>query len=423
MADESVWTPLDAAELVRQQAADVASIYVSEAVAFSRRGGASPLSIQRVFPALSARCRSWGSVPRRQSPAIAAPDLSFACDACGALYHTDDLITDPLRFEDGFAYPPETPGLGIDIDRDALELPRGLDRRDIEQGQILHPRLRRRHARASTGRRAGAIQRKAFWLLDAAGESLAGSALAHPALKGSRLLAAPSARSAPDVAMLLTARAVAGLRDALHVETTMHAPAVIFGTLAALARTRAVPGRAFLEAYIAGVEAACRLADALDPVAIYGRNFHPTAICGALGAAVSAARLLGLDADRLEAAIGLAMQMAAGHTVWMHDQSDSSRPLSAAGAARTGTMAALLAAHGVGGRTAALDGAESLFQTYSAAPRRERLLHDWRKRYYAAELTYKPTPPAPYARGHRWPARTARAREWHQPGSGGVDLR
>ncbi len=226
-------------------------------------------------------------------------------------------------------------------------------------------------------------------LLDAAGEALAGSVLAHPALVGLEAVAAASSRSAPDVAMLLTARAVAGLRDALHVETTVHAPAVIFGTLVALVRTHATPGRAFLAAYIAGVEAACRLADALDPAAVYGRSFHPTAICGALGAAVSAARLLDLRADRLEAAIGLALQMASGHTVWMRDQSDGSRPLSAAGAARTGTMAALLAAHGVGGRTAALDGAESLFQTYSAAPRRERLLHDWGKRYYVAELTYK----------------------------------
>lgn len=122
MADESVWTPLDAAELVRQQAADVASIYVSEA------GGL--LEAWRCFALLNPAGISCliGSMPELGIGtaaaihlAIAMPDLPFACDACGALYHTDDLITDPLKFEGGFAYPPDKPGLGIELDRDALE--------------------------------------------------------------------------------------------------------------------------------------------------------------------------------------------------------------------------------------------------------------------------------------------------------------
>jgi L-alanine-DL-glutamate epimerase-like enolase superfamily enzyme len=42
-------------------------------------------------------------------------------DACGVLYHQEDLLTRPLKIENGFAYPPEGPGLGVEVDRSVLE--------------------------------------------------------------------------------------------------------------------------------------------------------------------------------------------------------------------------------------------------------------------------------------------------------------
>src|SRR5512144_546634 len=50
-----------------------------------------------------------------------------------------------------------------------------------------------------------------------------------------------------------------------------------------------------LRAYAAGFEAMAALAGAAYP-ALYDGGWHPTAVCGTVGAAVAAAELLGLDA-------------------------------------------------------------------------------------------------------------------------------
>ena len=122
MADESVWTPYDAMEVIRHRAADVVSVYVSEA------GGL--LNAWRCFAICNAAgipCVI-GSMPELGIGTAAAihlglsaNDLPFDCDACGALYHTDDLILTPIRSENGFSYAPEGSGLGVELDHDALE--------------------------------------------------------------------------------------------------------------------------------------------------------------------------------------------------------------------------------------------------------------------------------------------------------------
>jgi muconate cycloisomerase len=52
---------------------------------------------------------------------VAMTNLGFDSDTCGSLYHAEDLLIEPLRLEDGYAYPPEGPGLGIEIDMAVLE--------------------------------------------------------------------------------------------------------------------------------------------------------------------------------------------------------------------------------------------------------------------------------------------------------------
>ncbi|MEA2257015.1 MAG: hypothetical protein QOG35_3060, partial [Solirubrobacteraceae bacterium] len=66
--------------------------------------------------------------------------------------------------------------------------------------------------------------------------------------------------------------------------------------LAVAARRGATVGEA-LAAFAAGFEAMGALARASHP-ALYDGGWHPTAVCGPVGAAVATARLLGLDADR-----------------------------------------------------------------------------------------------------------------------------
>ena len=66
-----------------------------------------------------------------------------------------------------------------------------------------------------------------------------------------------------------------------------------------------------LDAYAAGFEAMGALARASHP-ALYDRHFHPTAVCGRAGAAVAAARLLGLGPQQRDSAVAIALLNASG---------------------------------------------------------------------------------------------------------------
>lgn len=66
-----------------------------------------------------------------------------------------------------------------------------------------------------------------------------------------------------------------------------------------------------LEAYAEGFEAMSALAKASHP-ALYDAGWHPTAVCGPIGAAAAASRLLGLTGDELEHALRLAALRAGG---------------------------------------------------------------------------------------------------------------
>lgn len=122
MADESVRNPRSAMQVIRRQAADIANVYVTEA------GGL--LNASRIFAMCEAAnmpCMI-GSMPEfgigtaaQIHLGVAMTNLGPDSDACGVLYHQEDLLKNPLRIENGFSYPPEGPGLGVEIDMAVLE--------------------------------------------------------------------------------------------------------------------------------------------------------------------------------------------------------------------------------------------------------------------------------------------------------------
>jgi 2-methylcitrate dehydratase PrpD len=79
----------------------------------------------------------------------------------------------------------------------------------------------------------------------------------------------------------------------------------------AVAAERGATVADLLAAYAAGFEAMAALAGAGHP-ALYDRGFHPTAVCGAVGAAVAAAELLGLEEEARASAERLALLQAGG---------------------------------------------------------------------------------------------------------------
>ncbi len=174
-----------------------------------------------------------------------------------------------------------------------------------------------------------------------------------------------------------------------HAAAILHAPAVVFPAALAVGEAAGASGRRVLGAMVVGLETAGRVSDALDPVALYARGFHPTAIAGAFGAAAAAGVLLDLAPARQAVALGLACQQASGLLAWATDPTEHSRPLNPGLAARNGVTAAALAALGLGGPREPFDPPYDAFTAFSAAARPEALERDWGTRFYAAELSHK----------------------------------
>lgn len=174
-----------------------------------------------------------------------------------------------------------------------------------------------------------------------------------------------------------------------HVGGILHAPAVMVPTSLAVAEKESVSGRHFLEAIILGIEVTCRVSYALNPVALYKRGFHPSAICGAFGAAASAGHLFRLSAAKFAIALGLAMQQASGLLAWASDHTENSRPFNPGLAARNGTSAAYLASLGFGGPPTPFEGKYDAFTAFSGERNPDALLADWGNHYYLPEFAYK----------------------------------
>src|SRR5690606_4313304 len=100
-----------------------------------------------------------------------------------------------------------------------------------------------------------------------------------------------------------------------------------------------------LAAAVAGYEIQIRLSLALDPRAHYDQGFHPTATCGAFGAAAAAGRVFGLDAERLAHAFGIVLSMAAGSMQFLVNGAWTKRT-HVGHAALCGLMAAVMAREG-----------------------------------------------------------------------------
>jgi 2-methylcitrate dehydratase PrpD len=137
---------------------------------------------------------------------------------------------------------------------------------------------------------------------------------------------------------------------------------------------------AVLDAYTAGFEAMAAVAQASHP-ALYDGGWHPTAVCGVVGAAVAAARLLELDTEREHAAVRIALLSGGGLRAAFGSDGKS---LQVGFAAAAGVRAARLAAAGASARDTAREpaGFEEAFGGTWAEPGAERAVErNWIKAY------------------------------------------
>lgn len=185
-------------------------------------------------------------------------------------------------------------------------------------------------------------------------------------------------RSAPAVQAAM-ANAVAGHSieyDDVHNASSSHPGVVIFPAVMAAAALAGAGERELVRGAAVGYEVMCRAGRAADPPAHYGRHFHPTGTIGALGAAAAAGAVLGLGADGLVSAVGIAGSMASGSMQFLVDGAWTKR-LHPALAARSGVEAALLAADGYRGTEDGIAGERGFLAAYSGGSRPDRLLEGW----------------------------------------------
>src|SRR5271165_4554724 len=97
-----------------------------------------------------------------------------------------------------------------------------------------------------------------------------------------------------------------------HAAGSLHPGATVIPAALAAGEMAGASGADVLAAIVAGYEVTCRIALALPAGEHYNRGFHPTATCGAFGAAAAASRVFGLSADDVASALGIALSQSAG---------------------------------------------------------------------------------------------------------------
>jgi 2-methylcitrate dehydratase PrpD len=209
-----------------------------------------------------------------------------------------------------------------------------------------------------------------------------------------------SIRTLPGLAALANGTASHGIeQDDTHSGGSIHLGTTMFSAALALAESMPETSRAdFLASVVAGYEAAARIAMAVQPKEHYALGFHPTQTCGVFGATVTASRLLGLSAEQMLAAVGIAGSMAAGSMEFLAEGAWTKR-IHPGLAAQNGIQAALLAAEGFSGPLHILEGRDGFLQGYSRNPAPERLIEGLGESFEILRTAVKPHACCRYMQG------------------------
>ncbi|MEK7777191.1 MAG: MmgE/PrpD family protein, partial [Chloroflexota bacterium] len=140
---------------------------------------------------------------------------------------------------------------------------------------------------------------------------------------------------------------------------SVHPSGVLVPAVTAAGETHHASGRQFLTSLIVGYEVAGKLGMAVRQG--YPRHWHPTPVIGTMAATAAAAKLIGLQAQQLQMALGLAASMAGGLAA---QGGTMTKPLHSGLAARNGVIAAHLAAEGFTANNSVLDDRRGYYEAF-----------------------------------------------------------
>jgi 2-methylcitrate dehydratase PrpD len=174
--------------------------------------------------------------------------------------------------------------------------------------------------------------------------------------------------------------------DDTHATCFVHPSGPVASALLPLAEHRAVSGKDFVNAFVLGVEVECRIANAVIP-AHYDIGWHLTGTAGVFGAAAACGKLLGLDAQKMMWALGIAATQSAG---LRENFGSMCKSLHSGRAAQNGLSAALLAHRGFTSADQPIEGKRGFANVASTTQNFDALTKDLGGSYEIMRNTYKP---------------------------------
>ncbi|MBR0642406.1 MmgE/PrpD family protein [Plastoroseomonas hellenica] len=178
--------------------------------------------------------------------------------------------------------------------------------------------------------------------------------------------------------------------DDIHKDSVLHPNSIVTPIGLGFAEATGVSGRDLLTAVVAGYEVGTRVGNAAT-TQLFLNGFHPQGTSGAFVAAATAGRLLGLDAGRMQHALGIAGSLGSG--LMAAQEGAMVKRLHAGRAAEAGLQAAQLAERGFTGIPDVLEaGYGGFLSTLSGKPDIARLTEGLGTTWETLAVGYKMYP-------------------------------
>lgn len=175
--------------------------------------------------------------------------------------------------------------------------------------------------------------------------------------------------------------------DDLHNASIVHLGAVTVPAAIAVGQKMNKSGRDIISAVIAGYDAGARIGEAINPSSYW--FWHTTGLAGNFSAAVTAGKLLDLDAEKMNHCLGTAGSQAAGLWEFMNDGA-MSKTLHAGKACMNGIISAELASRGFTGAARILEGDKGFIKAVAQEYDIIAITKNFGKPYKIMENSFKP---------------------------------
>ncbi len=176
--------------------------------------------------------------------------------------------------------------------------------------------------------------------------------------------------------------------DDTHLRTVIHPTVPVASAILALSEHVPVDGAGFMHAFILGVEAECRVGNAMSPEH-YHAGWHITSTCGVIGAAAACAKLMKLGPAETAYALGMAASSSGGLAEMLGSMT---RMINMGNAARNGFHAAWYAAKGITSSGRAFEAPKGFANAFSSRFDGNELVKPGNDSWELSFNAYKPYP-------------------------------